>query len=205
MKKKILLPALFMLIIAGCGAKPIKPIVSVYTLQDENYPCIQVEFPDQIKFNYLEKISDKDKIALLYSLAMPGYSIEVVKLYALEGVWNTESLPSLYDTPAKVFEILNTDNPDKSAVIVIEERSDGLYLKGSIGFFIQANRGVRVDISRPIKKAGTFKAYGIEQWQNSTIGQRSIENMKNIVTSIYKKLDTRECTSKDAINTDWWN
>lgn len=189
----------------GCGAKPQKPRVSVFSFEDENYPCIRIDFPDQIRYSDMSKVSKDKGVALVYRLNMPGYKIEVSKLYALEGSWNTESLPSLYDNPSKVFEISDTENPDKSAVITIEENRDGIYLKGSVGYFIQSNRGVRVDIIRSIKKAGTFKAFGVEEWRNSTIGSRTIENMKNILSTVYESLSTRECTFKEGINADWWN
>ena len=136
---------------------------------------------------------------------MPGYNIEVVKMYALKGTtFSTESLPSLNDDPSKLFEISSMENPDKSATITLEDTKDGIYLQGSVGYFIQSDRMVRVNISRLIKKSGTFRYSGLEDWSNSTIGKRTVENMKTIVDSVYSSLTTTQCPNKTDLNSNWW-
>lgn len=196
---------LSLLIFSGCANKAVKPVVNAYTLEDLNYPCMKVDFSDQIRYIDMSTVKDGDNIALLYNLAMPGYEINVIKMYALQGSYSLESLPSLYDNPSKLFEITSTENPDKSAVIVIDDKKEGIYLKGSVGYFIQSDRIVRVDISRVIKKSGTFRYAGLEEWQNSTIGKRTIENMKSIVETVYASITTTSCPNKRDLNSNWWD
>ena len=196
---------LSLLIFSGCANKAVKPVVNAYTLEDLNYPCMKVDFSDQIRYIDMSTVKDGDNIALLYNLAMPGYEINVIKMYALQGSFSLESLPSLYDNPSKLFEITSTENPDKSAVIVIDDKKEGIYLKGSVGYFIQSDRIVRVDISRVIKKSGTFRYSGLEEWQNSTIGKRTIENMKSIIETVYASITTTSCPNKRDLNSNWWD
>lgn len=203
-KVYILLLLMLLLFIAACSPKAAKPTIKVYTLEDNNYPCVKVDFLDQIRFIDMSKIKEGDNIALLYELETPGYNIEVVKMYALKGSFSTESLPSLNDNPSKLFEISSMENPDKSAVITLEDTKDGIYLQGSVGYFIQSDRMVRVNISRLIKKSGTFRYAGLEDWSNSTIGKRTVENMKNIVDAVYASLSTTQCPNKTDLNSQWW-
>ena len=192
-------------IFSGCANKAVKPVVNAYTLEDLNYPCMKVDFSDQIRYIDMSTVKDGDNIALLYNLEMPGYDVNVIKMYALQGSYSLESLPSLYDNPSKLYEITNTENPDKSAVIVLEDKKEGIYLKGSVGYFIQSDRIVRVDIVRVIKKSGTFRYSGLEEWQNSTIGKRTIENMKSIVETVYSSITTTSCPNKKDLNSNWWD
>ena len=192
-------------IFSGCANKAVKPVVNAYTLEDLNYPCMKVDFSDQIRYIDMSTVKDGDNIALLYNLEMPGYDVNVIKMYALQGSYSLESLPSLYDNPSKLYEITNTENPDKSAVIVLEDKKEGIYLKGSVGYFIQSDRIVRVDIIRVIKKSGTFRYSGLEEWQNSTIGKRTIENMKSIVETVYSSITTTSCPNKKDLNSNWWD
>ena len=203
-KIHILLLLLLLIVLSACAPKAAKPTIKVYTLEDNNYPCIKVDFSDQIRYIDMSKVKDGDNIALLYELVMPGYQIEVIKMYALKGTFSTESLPSLYDDPSKLFEISSMENPDKSAVITLEDTRDGMFLRGSVGYFIQSDRMVRVNVSRLIKKSGTFKYSGLEDWSNSTIGKRTIENMKTVVDSVYTSLTTTQCPNKADLNTEWW-
>lgn len=206
--KKIYIFAVIILsffIFSGCANKAVKPVVNAYTLEDLNYPCMKVDFSDQIRYIDMSTVKDGDNIALLYNLEMPGYDVNVIKMYALQGSYSLESLPSLYDNPSKLYEITNTENPDKSAVIVLEDKKEGIYLKGSIGYFIQSDRIVRVDIIRVIKKSGTFRYSGLEEWQNSTIGKRTIENMKSIVETVYSSITTTSCPNKKDLNSNWWD
>lgn len=206
--KKIYIFAVIILsffIFSGCANKAVKPVVNAYTLEDLNYPCMKVDFSDQIRYIDMSTVKDGDNIALLYNLEMPGYDVNVIKMYALQGSYSLESLPSLYDNPSKLYEITNTENPDKSAVIVLEDKKEGIYLKGSVGYFIQSDRIVRVDIIRVIKKSGTFRYSGLEEWQNSTIGKRTIENMKSIVETVYSSITTTSCSNKKDLNSNWWD
>lgn len=203
-KLSVLFLLILLVAVSACSPKAVKPTIKVYSLQDNNYPCIKVDFSDQIRYIDMSKIKDGDNIALLYELAMPGYNIEVIKMYAVKGSFSTESLPSLNDDPSKLFEISSMENPDKSAVITLEDTKEGIYLQGSIGYFIQSDRMVRVNISRLIKKSGTFRYSGLEDWSNSTIGKRTIENMKNIVDSVYGSLTTTQCPNKTDLNSQWW-
>lgn len=206
--KKIYIFAVIILsffIFSGCANKAVKPVVNAYTLEDLNYPCVKVDFSDQIRYIDMSTVKDGDNIALLYNLEMPGYDVNVIKMYALQGSYSLESLPSLYDNPSKLYEITNTENPDKSAVIVLEDKKEGIYLKGSVGYFIQSDRIVRVDIIRVIKKSGTFRYSGLEEWQNSTIGKRTIENMKSIVETVYSSITTTSCPNKKDLNSNWWD
>lgn len=206
--KKIYIFAMIILsffIFSGCANKAVKPVVNAYTLEDLNYPCMKVDFSDQIRYIDMSTVKDGDNIALLYNLEMPGYDVNVIKMYALQGSYSLESLPSLYDNPSKLYEITNTENPDKSAVIVLEDKKEGIYLKGSVGYFIQSDRIVRVDIIRVIKKSGTFRYSGLEEWQNSTIGKRTIENMKSIVETVYSSITTTSCPNKKDLNSNWWD
>lgn len=206
--KKIYIFAVIILsffIFSGCANKAVKPVVNAYTLEDLNYPCMKVDFSDQIRYIDMSTVKDGDNIALLYNLEMPGYDVNVIKMYSLQGSYSLESLPSLYDNPSKLYEITNTENPDKSAVIVLEDKKEGIYLKGSVGYFIQSDRIVRVDIIRVIKKSGTFRYSGLEEWQNSTIGKRTIENMKSIVETVYSSITTTSCPNKKDLNSNWWD
>ena len=206
--KKIYIFAVIILsffIFSGCANKAVKPVVNAYTLEDLNYPCMKVDFSDQIRYIDMSTVKNSDNIALLYNLEMPGYDVNVIKMYALQGSYSLESLPSLYDNPSKLYEITNTENPDKSAVIVLEDKKEGIYLKGSVGYFIQSDRIVRVDIIRVIKKSGTFRYSGLEEWQNSTIGKRTIENMKSIVETVYSSITTTSCPNKKDLNSNWWD
>lgn len=206
--KKIYIFAVIILsffIFSGCANKAVKPVVNAYTLEDLNYPCMKVDFSDQIRYIDMSTVKDGDNIALLYNLEIPGYDVNVIKMYALQGSYSLESLPSLYDNPSKLYEITNTENPDKSAVIVLEDKKEGIYLKGSVGYFIQSDRIVRVDIIRVIKKSGTFRYSGLEEWQNSTIGKRTIENMKSIVETVYSSITTTSCPNKKDLNSNWWD
>ena len=206
--KKIYIFAVIILsffVFSGCANKAVKPVVNAYTLEDLNYPCMKVDFSDQIRYIDMSTVKDGDNIALLYNLEMPGYDVNVIKMYALQGSYSLESLPSLYDNPSKLYEITNTENPDKSAVIVLEDKKEGIYLKGSVGYFIQSDRIVRVDIIRVIKKSGTFRYSGLEEWQNSTIGKRTIENMKSIVETVYSSITTTSCPNKKDLNSNWWD
>ena len=146
---------------SSCANKAVKPVVNAYTLEDFNYPCMKIDFSDQIRYIDMSTVKEDNNIALLYNLVMPGYEINVIKMYALQGSFSLESLPSLYDNPSKLFEIAGTDNPDKSAVIVIDDKKDGIYLKGSVGYFIQSDRVVRVDINRVIKKQALLDMQGL--------------------------------------------
>ncbi len=190
---------------SACANKAAKPVVNAYTLEDFNYPCMKIDFSDQIRYIDMSTVKEEDNIALLYNLVMPGYEINVVKMYALKGSFSLESLPSLYDNPSKLFDIASTDNPDKSAVIVLDDKKDGIYLKGSVGYFIQSDRIVRVDIIRVIKKAGTFRYSGLDEWRNSTIGKRTLENMKTIVETVYSSISTISCPNKSDLNSNWWD
>ena len=64
---------------------------------------------------------------------------------------------------------------------------------------------MRVDISRVIKKAGTFRYSGLDEWRNSTIGKRTIENMKTIVETVYSSISTMSCPNKTDLNSNWWD
>lgn len=206
--KRIYISAFIILslfIFSGCANMAVKPVVNAYTLEDLNYPCMKIDFSDQIRYIDMSTVKDGDNIALLYNLEMPGYDVNVIKMYALQGSYSLESLPSLYDNPSKLYEITNTENPDKSAVIVLEDKKDGIYLKGSVGYFIQSDRIVRVDIIRVIKKSGTFRYSGLEEWQNSTIGKRTIENMKAIIETVYASISTTSCPNKKDLNSNWWD
>ncbi|MDY5051424.1 MAG: hypothetical protein SPF17_08365 [Candidatus Mucispirillum faecigallinarum] len=206
--KRIYISAFIILslfIFSGCANKAVKPVVNAYTLEDLNYPCMKINFSDQIRYIDMSTVKDGDNIALLYNLEMPGYDVNVIKMYALQGSYSLESLPSLYDNPSKLYEITSTENPDKSAVIVLEDKKEGIYLKGSVGYFIQSDRIVRVDIIRVIKKSGTFRYSGLEEWQNSTIGKRTIENMKSIVETVYASIATTSCPNKKDLNSNWWD
>ncbi len=206
--KKIYTLCLILLIfcfISACANKAVKPVITAYSIEDLNYPCMKIDFSDQIRYIDMSTVKDNDNIALLYNLAMPGYEINIIKMYALKGTYSLASLPSLYDNPSKLFEITNIDNPDKSAVIVLDDRKDGIYVKGSVGYFIQSDRIVRVDISRVIKKAGTFRYAGLDEWRNSTIGKRTIENMKSIVETVYSSISTVSCPNKTDLNSNWWD
>lgn len=207
MKKRYILAVVIssLFILSSCANKAVKPVVNAYTLEDLNYPCMKIDFSDQIRYIDMSTVKEEDNIALLYNLAMPGYEINVVKMYALKGSFSLESLPSLYDNPAKLFEITNNENPDKSAVIVLDDKKDGIYLKGSVGYFIQSDRIVRVDINRVIKKAGTFRYSGLDEWRNSTIGKRTLENMKTIVEAVYASITTTSCPNKSDLNSKWWD
>ncbi len=204
MKKYIFLLLLLQLFITACVPQAAKPVVKVYTLEDRNYPCIKVDFADQIRYVDMSNIKDDDNIAILYQLTTPGYQIDVVKMYALKKAFSTESLPSLNNNPSKLFEISSMENPDKSAVITLEDTSEGIYLRGSVGYFIQSDRMVRVDINRLVKKTGTFRYSGLEDWRNSTIGKRTVENMKGMVDTVYNSITTTSCPNKTDLNSNWW-
>ncbi len=111
----------------ACANKATKPVVNAFTLEDFNYPCMKIDFSDQIRYIDMNKVKNNDNIALLYNIVMPGYEIKVIKMYALnDTTFSLESLPSLYNNPSKLFEISSDDNPDKSAVIVIDDRKEGI-------------------------------------------------------------------------------
>ncbi len=189
----------------GCSAKPVDPTVGIYTFKENNYPCAQIEFPDQIRLKdiTLEKLDDN--VAVVYDLDMPGYKIEVVKLYPGQAGWTLDSLASLHSNSSKLYEINGDVSIDKSAVISIVSKDGELYLKGSVAEFLQDNRGIRIDIFRKIKKIGTFKKDNIEQWKNSATGNRSIINMRNIVDYVYGNITAIECKYRHSIDMDWWN
>lgn len=204
-KTYILLIILSLFLFSACANKAVKPVVNAYSFEDFNYPCMKIDFSDQIRYIDMSTVKEKDNVALLFNLTMPGYTVNVVKMYALKDTFSLESLPSLYDNPSKLYEISGDDNPDKSAVIIIDDKKDGIYLKGSVGYFIQSDRIVRVDINRVIKKAGTFRYAGLSEWQNSTIGKRTIENMKVIVEAVYSSISTISCPNKKDLNSNWWD
>ena len=166
---------------SSCANKAVKPVVNAYTLEDFNYPCMKIDFSDQIRYIDMSTVKEDNNIALLYNLVMPGYEINVIKMYALQGSFSLESLPSIYD------------------------KKDGIYLKGSVGYFIQSDRVVRVDINRVIKKAGTFRYAGLDEWNNSTIGKRTLENMKTIVETVYSSISTTSCPNKSDLKSNWWD
>lgn len=204
MNKMIYLISLISLFFTVSCAGVVKPSVNMFTLQDENYPCIQVDFTDQVRYDDYSKKSKDDNIALIYYLSMRGYKIEVIKLYALEKPFNQDDLPTLNQTSAKIYEVASDDYGDKSAIITIEDKKEGIFLKGTVGYFIQPGRAVRVEILRPIRQKGTFMSGGIDGWLSSAIGKRSVENMKEIVNRVLATISTRECTLRKDINTKWW-
>lgn len=192
------------LLFAVSCAGVVAPSVNMYSLQDENYPCIQIDFTDQVRYDDYKKTSKDDNIALIYKLSMRGYKIEVIKLYALEKPFNQDDLPTLNQTSSKIYEVASDDYGDKSAIITIEDMKEGIFLKGSVAYFIQPGRAVRVDIYRVIRQKGTFIAGGMDSWLTSAIGKRSVENMKEIVNRVMSTITTRECTLRKDINTKWW-
>lgn len=190
---------------AACAAAPKAPKIDLHGLVENNYPCIAVRFPEQIRYEGMKTRKSDDDFAMIYNLALPNYRVEVLKLYSRGKGWSTETLPSLYDNASKVYEISDMDNtPEKSAVITLEEIKGDLYLKGSVAEFMQADRAIRVDVYRMVKKMGVFRNNVIDNWKNSTTGNRSIENMKTIVDYIYYNIKAVECEYKENIDSKWW-
>lgn len=200
--KKVLILAIIGFVLTGCAPKAKTPIVNMYTFEDPNYPCLKIDFTDQIRLDNVKTKQKDNTLSILFDVYMPGYTIEIHKLYALKNTtFSLESLPSIHQGPSKVYEILSDDNPDKSAVIILDDLKDKVVLRGSVAYFIQSDRVVRVDILRTVKRAGTFKFYGMEEWQNSVSGKRTIENMKAIVDSVYESISLKECTVQKNVNT----
>lgn len=189
----------------GCSAKPMAPTIDIYTFKENNYPCTMVEFPDQIRLKDVTLERSEGTVAVIYDLVMPGYNIQVVKMYAGELGWSLDSLASLHSNSSKLYEINGDVSIDKSAVISFVEMDKELYLKGSVAEFLQEDRAIRVDVFRRIKKIGTFKKDNLENWKNSATGNRSIINMRNIVDYIYGNITSIECKYKQSIDMDWWN
>ncbi len=196
---------IFSAFLAGCGAKPAAPTLGVYSFEENNYPCAKVEFPDQIRLKDVTMEEKNGDMAVVYDLDMPGYKIQVVKMYAGASGWSLDSLASLKSESSKVYEINGNENPDKSAVISLESIGGDMYLKGSVAEFLQNDRAMRVDVFRRIKKLGSFKIGNVEQWKNSATGNRTITNMRNIVDYIYGSISSAECRYKEAVDMDWWN
>ena len=191
--------------VVGCSAKPVEPTVDIYTFKENNYPCALVEFPDQIRLVDTTVEELNGDIALVYDLEMPGYKIQIVKMYANQAGWTMDSLASLRSSASKLYEINGDVSLDKSAVISVESIDGDIYLKGSVAEFLQNDRAVRVDVFRKIKKLGSFKKDSIEQWKNSATGNRTIINMRNIVDYVYDNIASAECKYKSSIDMDWWN
>lgn len=202
---RFLLPLLLSAACAACAAKPAVPTVGVYTFEENNYPCAKVEFPDQIRLKDTTLEEKNGDVALVYHLDMPGYNVQVVKLYSGGAGWSADSLASLKNEASKIYEINDNENPDKSAVISVESIDGELYLKGSAAEFLQNDRAMRVDVFRRIKKLGSFKTGNIEQWKNSATGNRTIMNMRNIIDYIYRNMASSECKYKNSVDMDWWN
>ena len=198
----LFVPFLFAL---GCSAKPAVPTVDIYTFKENNYPCAKVEFPDQIRLTDTTVEELNGDIALVYDLEMPGYKIQVVKMYANPDGWSMESLASLRSQASKLYEINGDITHDKSAVISVETMDGDIYLKGSVAEFLQNDRAIRVDVYRKVKKLGSFKKDSIEEWKNSATGNRTIINMRNIVDYVYENISSAECKYKSSIDMDWWN
>lgn len=187
--------------VSACASGAASPNVSLYGFMENNYPCVNLEFPDQIRYDGMKTTDNKNELVLRYDLSIPNYKIEVYKLYAKNGGWSTETLPSLKEGAGKVYEISDIDNtPEKSAVITLEEIKGTIYLKASIAEFMQKDRAIRIDVYRAVKQYAVFRKNSVEAWKNSTTGVRSIENMKTIVDYVYKNMKITECKYKDGID-----
>lgn len=189
---------------SACASGGVAPKVSLYGFTENNYPCVDLEFPDQIRYDGMKASENKNELVLRYDISIPNYKVEVYKLYAKNGGWSTETLPSLKEGAAKVYEISDMDNtPEKSAVITLEEIDGVIYLKGSIAEFMQKDRAIRIDVYRAVKQVAVFRKNTVDAWKNSTTGVRSIENMKTIVDYVYNKMKVTECQYKESIDKDF--
>lgn len=57
---------------SSCANKAVKPVVNAYTLEDFNYPCMKIDFSDQIRYIDMSTVKEDNNIALLYNLVMPA-------------------------------------------------------------------------------------------------------------------------------------
>lgn len=195
----------FIFSLYACAGAPANPKITLYGFTENNYPCVNVEFPDQIRYEGMRVKERGDNIVIVYDAEMPNYKIQISKLYSKGGGFSTESLASLKTEASKVYEIYDAENsPEKSAVITLEETDGSLYLKGSVAEFMQNDRAVRVDIYKEVKGMGVFRKNSIDKWKNSTTGNRTIQNMKAIVDSVYNKMSVVECEYKDGVDIQWW-
>ncbi len=191
-------------VLISCGPKAVAPIVDLESLEDLNYPCIKVGFLNQIRYHDFKVEGSDDYFALIYRLSMASYMVDIVKLYALVPGWSFQPLPELYDTANRVYARIDSDNPKKSAVIVITRIDEDIYLKGVIGEFISDDRAVRVEILRVVKKGDVYRQGAIKRWLDSATGKRSIENMKKLVDYTFNNISNIECNIRGNIDMNWW-
>jgi len=188
----------------SCAPKYAEPLVDLKRLQDPNYPCIRIDFPDQIRLLDTKIKEIDDYLALIYELAMPNYKIDVVKLYSFTPMWSMAKLTDIHDGDAKIYEKIDFDDPTISAVILITVIDKDLFLRGSIGKFIASDRAVRIDIYRRIKTVGAFRRGAVDRWLASAAGKRTVENMKKIINYTFTNMKNVECSIHGNIDINWW-
>ncbi len=190
-----------LLVFTGCGAKVTQPNTTLYSFMEQNYPCFKVDFPEQIVYDSYFKSESDERILLTYDVRMPGYDVIISKLYSKLNRLNYQALTSVYEQSSIIYNIEDEDFlADKLGLVVISSDDDSLILKGIVINYLQENIAVRIEIVRPIKMQGVFRTNNIEQWKNSTTGEKTIDNMVNILKYIYDNIDTQECSINSNLN-----
>ncbi len=190
-----------LLIATGCGAKVTEPELTLYSFHEQNYPCFNIEFPEQVIYDGYGKSESDERILIDYQLRMPTYDVGVTKLYAKQSDLQYQSLSNYYDEKSIVHTIGDEQFlADKSGGVVIVVEDDALVIKGVVISYMQNNIAIRVDVSRPVKLLGTFNNNNVERWKNSTSGIKTIDNMIDIVEYIYNNIAPKECTINSNLN-----
>lgn len=208
MRLLVLFPLL--LFISGCFASH-APVMTMQSMQDSSYPCVRVSFPEQVRHEDSFQDVGENEAAVVHKLLMSGgYRIEVSKLY-----WRSQDVPHyrLSDRIEKNLVMAelpqNSMFPQRSALIYgeVADLPDNKHEARIVGSVLDyaANVAIRIDIKKVIFTAGTFAPGAIPGWKESSIGQRTIENMRTILEAVARDAKVVSCQQQVRPEIRFWD
>lgn len=205
MRKNILL-IFTVLLLASCAKTP-APQMTVNTMQDTNYPCVKIVFPNAVTYENLSKSKNGDESDLVYTLLMPSkpyYQITVTKKHtdSTSTDWALIPVSSQYDESAKVYDIPPTDeNMDRTAAVAIIEKDGDLYIRAAVGEYTRPDSMYLITVDRIVQKMEFARLFSLEKWQTTASGQKFIQDMRTQADWYYSHTEVLECGYSDKM---WW-
>lgn len=196
--------ALFM---SGCSLITSKslpaPYVNGASVVDSNFPCMELEFRQDLTYKGKRVRSSKSMGALIYSLRDRVQSISIYKFYSVEGIQYDSPIYSQYPASLILYQNdFSSVDSVYSSVIVYSREDENTYLLGVFMNRINENIIVNTEFKRLIS---TYENFNAAAWSKTNTGTRILGSMIDDLGFLAERQRLIPCTTAIPLRSDSWN
>lgn len=200
---KLTLLLVLVSVLSSCASVRLStPKTSYRTLEDNNFPCLTIEYPDTVEFKGSQIMGDKNVDVLKYYTKYAGYEANIIKFYSNGTNISDLNIDDQYSNSAIIYRENPGSTSGKSGVLVVNNEKENFYLVGNVLFFPKKGLAVNVELKKFVSSSSVFN---VEDWKETTSGQRTIDEMKGQLDFFYHSIKLRDCRNISKLRSTDYN